>query len=65
MTVEEVRRIVAQIADLDCDAESAHGAEDDLHEAVLQAIADGADNAAELAREALETRKIEFPRWCA
>ena len=65
MTADEVRAAVAQIAKCADDYERAHGKEDDLHEAVLQAIADGAENAAELAREALKTADIEFARYCA
>ena len=47
------------------DSDRAHSAEDALYRDVLQAIADGATNAAELAAEALKTRELDFSRWCA
>lgn len=47
------------------DDEGAHSEEDDLHQAVLQAIANGAPNSAQLARAALQTCDIDFARWCA
>lgn len=65
MTVEDVRAEVAAIRRMAGDAEMAHGAEDELHQNVLRAIAAGADNAAEIAGEALMTMEIEFERWCA
>ncbi len=49
----------------DSDPPYAHISEDELHEDVLRAIANGAPNAAELAREALETSDAEFYRWYA
>jgi hypothetical protein len=45
------------------DADTAHFREDDLWEDVLTAIAEGAANAQELARKALESRSIPFERW--
>lgn len=46
------------------DDEHAHNLEDALYIDVLQAIANGAPNAAELARDALRTQDIDFSR-CA
>lgn len=60
--VREGVRYIASIAD---DDEAAHGREDDLRERVLAAIASGAANASDLAREALRTSDIQFSRWCA
>jgi hypothetical protein len=57
--------LVEKIKACASDDESAHGLEDDLHQEVLQAIADGSNNAAELAKAALLTRDIDFARWCA
>lgn len=57
--VEAIRRLAVD------DDEAAHIREDALRRDVLSAIADGAPNAAELAREALATSKIKFARWCA
>lgn len=62
MTVEEVRNRAAAISRLVRDDEAAHAAEDRLHEDVLYAIAEGASNSAELAREALLTRLLLFGR---
>jgi hypothetical protein len=41
----------------------AHAEEDELHRMVLRSIAEGAENARELARAALEATSIEFSRW--
>lgn len=65
MTTEEIQKRVAEIAAMSGDPESAHSAEDTLHQDVLQAIADGAAAPATLALEALKTWEIGFPRWCA
>lgn len=47
------------------DAESAHDLEDKLFVDVLTEIAKGEGDAAELAKAALRSRELEFPRWCA
>lgn len=47
------------------DPEAAHSMEDDMFVDVLRAIADGAPNAQEMAREALKSVALDFPRWCA
>lgn len=65
MTVADVKKWISRIKDVADDDEVAHTEEDRLHQEVLAAIADGAPNAAELAREALKTSKINFSRWCA
>ena len=65
MTLAEVVAAVERIRTQRYDSEAMHSAEDGLHQVVLQAIADGATNAQELAREALKTLGIEFERWCA
>jgi hypothetical protein len=44
------------------DYEKAHHAEEDLWEAVLREIAAGADNPEILARGALESRLVRYPR---
>lgn len=49
----------------DSDPEAAHALEDDLWEDVLRAIAAGADEPEKLAREALLTQEVKFPRWYA
>lgn len=63
--LEEIRTRVARIEANRDDDETAHSQEDDLYTDVLRAIADGAPNASELAREALRTVDIDFARWCA
>lgn len=65
MSVKEVTIEVERIRAMAGDDESAHSAEDRLHVRVLMAIAAGADNAQDLAIEALKTHDIEFARWCA
>jgi hypothetical protein len=65
ITVAEVKARVAEIRALAGDDESAHSSEDALWAEVLQAIADGAPNAKELAKAALKTSEIDFARWCA
>ena len=65
MTIEEVRQAVQAVKDKSDDAEVAHGAEDALHQNVLDEIANGNPNAVELAREALKTIDLNFARWCA
>ena len=69
MTVDDVRHRREEIKRLgdfdraaDYDPEEAHRLEDGLWLDVLQTIAAGAPNAAELAREALRTRRLGFPR---
>ena len=65
VTVEAVRAFVAVVEDSKGDYEIAHSFEDALHSMVLEAIAGGAPNPAELAAEALKTSDIEFRRYCA
>jgi electron transfer flavoprotein alpha/beta subunit len=65
MTIEQVKERVERIRAAARDDEAAHSLEDALHEDVLVAIAAGAPDASELAREALMTRHIDFARWCA
>lgn len=64
-TVEDVELLVAAIAAKAPDDEEQHAAEDKLYRLVLTAISNGAENAAELARAALETKSLEFSRWYA
>ena len=66
-SIESVRAEVAHIEAIAGDWDAAHSAEDSLHQSVLAAIANGEhdDSAADLAREALKTGDIAFPRYCA
>jgi hypothetical protein len=66
MDVKSVEQEVERIRELRYDDEAAHGAEDDLWESVLRAIASGeTDDPAAIAAAALKTKTIEFARWCA
>lgn len=63
MTPEEIR---ARVAAIDAsDPEAAHGDEDDIRSGVLEAIAEGHPDPAAIAKAALETRGLDFPRWYA
>lgn len=61
MTVDEVRRRVAEIREKAWDDEVAHGMEDNLWRDVLRAIATEKVAGA----EASATEDIDFSRWCA
>lgn len=63
MTEEEVRRRVEAIDEVADLTERAHMEEDRLYCEVLQAIAAGADNPANLARAALATRHLALDRY--
>lgn len=66
MTISSVEAEVQRIADMANDDESAHAAEDALHQSVLSYIVDHGDAmSAALARAALATTNISFARWCA
>jgi hypothetical protein len=63
MTVEEVRRRVAEIDEVADLPEKAHMEEDRLYCEVLEAIAAGADKPAQLARAALASRHLGIDRF--
>ena len=64
MTPETIQQAVDYIRAVQDDPEEAHNAEDQLHQAVLAAIAGGlVDDPAECARVALTTAEMTFPRW--
>lgn len=65
MTTANVRKAVLEIELLQDDDEQAHAREDQLHQAVLAAIAEGHPHARALAATALETQAFQFSRWCA
>ena len=65
MTIEEIQASLRTIKSLSSDDELAHSMQDELCRDVLTSIALGADNARELAAEALKVHEIEFARWCA
>ena len=66
MTISDVEAAAQRIADMSDDDESAHAAEDALHQQVLAYIVDHGDaKSAALARAALATANISFARWCA
>lgn len=66
MTVATIDECLAAIRDSASDDEDAHSMEDDLHQTVLRAIANGSCNdAAACADWALRSLKIKFSRWQA
>ena len=66
LTVDEVREWVFRIEEMVFDPEEAHEAEDSLWCRVLMEIADsGTAHPRELAKAALKTKQISFPRWRA
>lgn len=66
LTVQEVVERVSEIAKEGAtDPERAHANEDGLYADVLLAIVEGATNPIDLARAALATGELDFPRWFA
>lgn len=65
MDIQDIKSEIEVIKHTAGDYEIAHSREDKLHCDALRAIAEGADNASELAAEALKTLDIEFARYCA
>jgi hypothetical protein len=65
VTTEKIRRRTEEIRANALCRGIAHADEDALYLDVLTAIANGAENPAELALAALKTRDIDFARWCA
>ena len=63
MTEDEVRRRVAEIDEIADLPEKAHMEEDQLYCDVLEAIAAGADNPADLARAALAVQHLGLDRY--
>lgn len=65
MTVKQIEKRLEEIKASCEDYEHAHSEEDSLFEDVLKAIARGHQGAAELAKAALKSKKIDFTRYCA
>lgn len=65
MKIEAIADKLAEIQEVTWDSETAHQLEKRLWFDVLTAIAEGASDAQELARKAIETQEIEFHRWYA
>ena len=65
MTIDELKRLIEEIRESADDDEMAHAAEARLRARVLEHIANGGDNARELAQLVLTTSDIEFCRWCS
>ena len=66
ITVDATRAAVEKVRAIRHDPELAHGMEDDLYKIVLEFIATGScGNPEKIAKIALETQDIEFPRWCS
>lgn len=64
-TLEELREMAVDVAEMAGDPEAAHGAEDALMEACLESIAAGAVDPKEAALIGLSTRALDFDRWYA
>jgi hypothetical protein len=65
VTADDIRQLVEGVRLIAHDDEAAHQEKDELRRFVLQTIADGHDDPAALAREALATAEIDFSRWRA
>lgn len=65
MTIDEALERVNHIARTAGDDEAAHYEEYKFRGEVLQCIADGSDQAKQLASIALRTADIDSCRWCA
>lgn len=65
MNLKEVKKIVNDIKESVVDFEGAHELEDDLYEAVLKEVVSGNQESKEMARIALQTREINFSRYCS
>lgn len=66
MTLNEIKTWVTAIDAVSDDAEKAHGEEDELYKELLEFFSLNAPSPfQELASEALKTKELQFPRWCA
>jgi len=66
MTILEALERVKTIEDMRDDPESARSYEDDLYEDFVRFVADkNKGKLGEIAKLILETKKMDFPRWCA
>ncbi len=65
ITPEGVRQLLSDIEKVGNDPEEAHSMEDTLFVLVLRSIADGSEDAQELAQLALKSLDFDFERWCA
>lgn len=64
-TLKNVQNCADSIVGLKSDPEVAHETEDDLYRIVLEEVAAGNPEGREMARAALATKTIDFPRWYA
>jgi alpha-D-ribose 1-methylphosphonate 5-triphosphate synthase subunit PhnI len=65
MTITQLEKRIERLRKKAGDSEGAHWEEDQIRKAVLRAISEGSPYARELARLALTTSRIDFPRWYA
>ncbi|WP_131501286.1 hypothetical protein [Lactobacillus crispatus] len=66
MNVSEAKEWVNDIKDSRRDFEMAHCLEDELYLKILREIADGTcEDPQQVAKEAIKTQDINFPRYCA
>jgi hypothetical protein len=66
MSIDEVQKRISEIRELKHDAESAHAFEDDLYADFVRWVSQaGTTEQRHIAHLILETKLIDFPRWCA
>ena len=68
MTIEDIQHEVLRVTYYKDDDEIAHHTEDELYENFISYIANNAPvpkDVADMASAVLETKRIEFKRWCA
>ena len=66
MTLVEIEKMIQHIDDMSASDEYAHAKEDELYTEFVKFVAGYPDEKlAEMARAVLQTKKMNFCRWCA
>lgn len=66
MSKDELRERINKIQENSYDDEVAHSLEDDLYRDFIESLAAGTiTSPATMAKMLLETKKMDFARWCA
>lgn len=65
MAPEKMANALADVFEAKRDPEAAHILEDELWRAALRSIAEGCEDPASVAKAALLTETVDFPRWYA
>ena len=63
MTIEDIEKEIEHIKECRYDNEIAHILEDKLWQKALEQIAEGDENAQEIAKAVLKTKDVSFVRW--